>query len=425
MTELEEGAEPLGAMFVPLRHNTAFRRLWTGQVISSLGTNVMLLAYPLLILDLTHSAVIAGAVGTARTVVDFIFRLPAGALADRLDRRRTMIACDSVRVAALGLLGVLVLTHHVNWLIVLVILAIDSAGDVLFDPSAAAALPVIVPSEQLESAWAATEGRQYAAALGGPALGGVLFAIGRAVPFLSDAFSYLISVVTVFGLRGRFRAVREGKRRSLLKETVDGVKTVLSDALLRAVLIQAPLINFAFAGIIFTVTLAMRRAGYSPTVIGLVQAAVGVGGLLGAVAAPRLQGRLPLSRLVVVLTGAGAVLFFLGAVAIPSPYIALPIGLTIFLAPTANAALFAVILRRTPDHSRGRVTNTVITAATALSALAPITAGIFVQDLSGAWAMTFFGGVMMVSAVMALLLKGLRAAEPGSIAATPSGSPPR
>ena len=115
-----------------------------------------------------------------------------------------MIACDSVRVVALGLLGVLVLTHHVNWLIVLVILAIDSAGDVLFDPSAAAALPVIVPSEQLESAWAATEGRQYAAALGGPALGGVLFAIGRAVPFLSDAFSYLISVVTVFGLRGRF-----------------------------------------------------------------------------------------------------------------------------------------------------------------------------------------------------------------------------
>ena len=209
-----------------------------------------------------------------------------------------------------------------------------------------------------------------------------------------------------------------------MRETVDGVKTVLSDALLRAVLIQAPLINFAFAGIIFTVTLAMRRAGYSATVIGLVQAAVGVGGLLGAVAAPRLQGRLPLSRLVVVLTGAGAVLFFLGAVAIPSPYIALPIGLTIFLAPTANAALFAVILRRTPDHSRGRVTNTVITAATALSALAPITAGIFVQDLSGAWAMTFFGGVMMVSAVMALLLKGLRAAEPGAIATAARGSPP-
>jgi hypothetical protein len=76
---------------VPLRRNAGFRMLWIGQLLSGTGSEIGLLAYPLLILALTHSAVLAGVVGTARAITVLCLQLPAGALADRFDRRLTMI----------------------------------------------------------------------------------------------------------------------------------------------------------------------------------------------------------------------------------------------------------------------------------------------------------------------------------------------
>jgi len=206
---------------VPLRRNSRFRLLWIGQVLSDTGTEAALIAYPLLILALTHSAVIAGAVGTVRLVAQLVLGLPGGALSDRFDRRRTMIACDSIRAAVLGLLAGLVLAHLVTWPVVLAVSVIDGAANVLFDPSASAALPGIVADEQLERAWAATEARAYGAGLAGPALGGFLFGLGRAVPFLGDALSYLVSAGMVSRIRGRFRPERTGERTGLWREAAE------------------------------------------------------------------------------------------------------------------------------------------------------------------------------------------------------------
>ena len=263
----------------PLRRNTGFRMLWIGQ-----------LAYPLLILALTHSAVLAGIVGTARMIALVCLQLPAGALSDRLDRRLTMIVCDSLRAVLLAVLGVLIVLHLASWPIVLVAGVIDGGANAIFNPAVTAALSGIVPDGQLEQAWAATEGRAYAASLAGPALGGVLFGLGRAVPFLADAVSYVVSFGTVSRIRGRFLAEKAVERKALWREVADGLQLVWRVPILRAAVIVAPLINFAFNGVIFTITLALRQHGTSTAVIGLVQAAVMAGGLLGAMVAPRLQG---------------------------------------------------------------------------------------------------------------------------------------
>jgi MFS family permease len=126
------------------------------------------------VLSLTHSAVVAGAVGTAASAAAFAVRLPAGALADRLDRRRSMIVCDAVRTGALVALAVLVATNAVAWPVVMVVAVLDRMGETLFTPASMAALPLIVADKQLEAAWAVTEGRQYAANIVGPPLGGLL-----------------------------------------------------------------------------------------------------------------------------------------------------------------------------------------------------------------------------------------------------------
>jgi MFS family permease len=395
-----------------LGRNRDFRMLWVGQVLSNVGSNASSIAYPLLVLALTHSAVIAGAVGTISALVAFVLRLPAGALSDRLDRRLTMIVCDGGRALLLALLAAIVLARAATWPLVLLVAVADEAGGVLFSPASTAALPALVAPGQLEKAWAATEARTYAASFVGPALGGALFSLGRAVPFLSDAVSYGISVGTVSRISGTFRAPPQTDgRRSLWAETLDGMRLVWKTALLRAVIIQAPLVNFAVTGAIFTVTLGLRRHGDSAAEVGLVQAGVAVGGLLGALAATPLQGRLRLSRMVIVLTTGGAVLLGLAALVAVTPLVAVPVAAALFLGPPANAALFAAVLRTTPDAMRGRVTNTGIAAAVGLAALAPVTAGTLVQRGSSAWAMAFFAVVMAVAAVLAVALPGLRAAE--------------
>jgi MFS family permease len=402
--EAATGSAPV----VPLARNRAFRLLWIGQVLSDTGTQAALIAYPLLVLALTHSAAIAGLVGTVRLVVQLILGLPGGAISDRFDRRRTMIICDTVRAVVLAVLAALVLLHLVTWLVVLAVAVIDGAANVLFDPSANAALPAIVADEQLEQAWAATEARTYAAGLVGPVLGGFLFGLGSAVPFAGDAASYLVSAGAVSRVRGKFRAEPSGGRKALWREVIDGLHLVWHNPLLRAVVIQAPLVNFAFNGVIFTITLALRRHGTAPGIIGLAQAGIALGGLFGAIIAPKLQGRLSLWRLVIAMTTVGTALFGVAAVLLPSTLVALPVAVTLLLAPAANASLFAAMLRATPQDMRGRVNSTVFQAATGLAALAPLTSGLLVEHFSGPWAMTAFGVAMGISAIMCVALPGLR-----------------
>jgi MFS family permease len=409
--EADDTAEHATAAPVQLRHNSGFRMLWIGQVVSDTGTNIALIAYPLLILALTRSPAIAGAVGTVRLLVQLVLGLPGGALSDRLDRRQTMMVCDSARAAVLGLLCALVLLHVVTWPIVLAVAVIDGALNVLFDPSATAALPGIVANEQLEQAWAATEARSYAASLAGPAVGGFLFGLGSAIPFLGDALSYLASVGTVSRIRGSFRPQPTSERKALWRETADGVRVVWQHPLLRAVVIQAPLMNFAFTGVLYTITLALRRHGTAPGIIGLAQAGIAVGGLAGALIAPKLQGKFKLWPLAIGLTTIATVLFAVAALTIPSVLVAVPVAVTFLLAPTANAALFAAMLRVAPEDMRGRVNNTLILAATGLAAIAPLTSGLLVENFSGRWAIAAFAAAIGVAAVMCVAMPGLRNAE--------------
>jgi MFS family permease len=393
---------------VPLRRNRGFRLLWIGQVVSDTGTEAGLIAYPLLILALTHSPVIAGLVGTVRMVVQLILGLPGGALSDRLDRRLTMIVCDSGRAVVLALLAALVLVHLVSWPVVLVIAVIDGGANVLFDPSASASLPTIVADEQLEQAWATTQGRSYAAGLAGPALGGFLFGLGRAVPFAGDAASYLVSAAAVSRIRGRFRAESSGNRKTLWREVVDGLHLVWRVPLLRIVVIQAPLLNFAFNGVIFTITLALRQHGTAAGTIGLAQAGIAAGGVFGALIAPRLQGRLSLPRLVTAIAMISTAMYGAAALVVPSTLVALPVAATVLLAPTATAALFAAMQRATPKDMLGRVSSTVYQASMGLAALAPLTSGLLVEHFSGQWAMAAFAVAVGISLIISVALPWLK-----------------
>ncbi len=198
MTIESERTSPL----VPLRRNRDYLLLWTGRTVSSLGSSVSIIAFPLLILALTHSPAKAGFAGALRAAPYIIFSLPAGALVDRWNRKTVMVTCDTGRALALGSIPVALWTGHLTLAQLYLATVVEGTLFVFFQLAETAALLQLVSREQLAAATAQNEAAYYGvAALLGPALGGVLYQIGRAFPFVVDAISYAASVFSLLFIR--------------------------------------------------------------------------------------------------------------------------------------------------------------------------------------------------------------------------------
>src|SRR5215207_5299019 len=139
---------------VPLWRNRDFTLLWVSQVVSTVGTRVTSVAYPLLVLLLTGSPTLAGVVAFAQTLPFLLLYLPGGAWIDRWERRRTMIACELGRAAALGSVAAAALVggvHSVSVEHLAVVAFTEGSLFVLFDLAEGSALPHLVPAEQVPS----------------------------------------------------------------------------------------------------------------------------------------------------------------------------------------------------------------------------------------------------------------------------------
>src|SRR3984957_15241596 len=210
---------------VPLRRNRDFQLLWGGQAISLLGSQTSKIAYPLLVLAMTGSPAKAGIAGFAAMLGYLLFPLPAGALADRYDRKRIMIGCDVIRLLAVGSIAVAGWAAHITYVQVLVAGFAEGTASVFFGVAQRAALPMLVHPSQRSVAVSQNEARQNAAQLAGPALGGGLFGLSEAAPFAADALSYLASLVTLPFIKAPMQAPSAGARpaRRLRAELGEGL----------------------------------------------------------------------------------------------------------------------------------------------------------------------------------------------------------
>src|SRR5690349_24789251 len=164
----------------PLWRDRDFMLLQTGRLLSQFGTQMSLLAYPLLVLAVTHSPARAGIVGFARSLPWALFTLPAGVAADRWSRKRMMIGSDVVRAGAVGTLGALILLGDVSYAAIVAVAFVEGTGSSIFLAAQPGALRAVVPRRQLPAAAAVETGRGAAGLLLGPPVGGVLFGITRA-----------------------------------------------------------------------------------------------------------------------------------------------------------------------------------------------------------------------------------------------------
>lgn len=407
LTEDATGAPGTGRP-TSLWRNRDFNLLWTGQCLSDLGGAMAELALPLLVLQQTGSPARAGLVGTTGLAVTLLCRLPAGVLADRFDRRRMMIAADAFRMALYTLFACALLTGEAGLGVIVAVVACSAAATAVFSTAEHAAIRNLVRPDQIGPAVARNEARSYGTSLAGPPLGGLLFGIGRALPFAGNALSFLLSLVAVLWVRRPLQQPRPEASPPAGVSAVQGLRFVLGHPFLRALLLIAAPLNMAFTGMVFSLTLSLRRAGLSPFLIGLAGTIFAVGGFLGAFAAPALQRMLRLPVLLTLLCWATAALMAVSALLSTTILAAVPMAVAVFLGPTANAALFGHQAALTPDHLQGRVVSVLLLAAGSAAALAPALAGALLGRWGGATAMLVFSALVSVAAVAAGCSRGIR-----------------
>ncbi len=405
MTNPTTAAEPAR----PLWRNRDFNLLWSSQTLSELGGQATYLAIPLLVLAVTGSPWDAGVAGTAYAAAQTAMRLPGGAFADRWSRRRAMLLSDAARVALLAVLVTSVWLGFVSYPLILCVVVGIGAFDVLFSPAEIACLPSLVPKHQLPQAFAQNEARQYGAGLAGPPLGGLLYGITRAAPFLLDLITYAVSFVAVAAIRAPISEPANGHTDTTVRAEIrEGLRHVWRTPFLRALVAVAAPLNFSMAGALFSTTVVLREQGVPAATIGLAQGVVACGGLLGAFAAPALVRRVSLRQLVI---GIGWLLVLCLAVATAlTGHLAMvaPLAVGLFFAPAANTSLFSHLAATTPQTLQGRVISVVIFATQTLAAVAPFAAGGLIEQVDPVAGMLLCAGAVLASSIAATLAPGLR-----------------
>jgi MFS family permease len=392
---------------VGLARNRDFVLLQAGQLLSSAGSQATAVAYPLLALALTHSPARTGLVAFARLVPIALLGLPAGAAADRWDRRWVMVAADAVRALAVAALAVALARGHPPFAAVLVVAFVEGAGATFFAPAAAGALRSVVPREELAAATGAQQARRAVVGLAGPPLGGALFGLGRAVPFVGDAVSYACSTVSLLVMRTPFQEPRAADPARLRARLADGVRFLWRRPFLRTTAFLYGLTNIIGPGLFLVVVVAGRRQGLSGGAIGALLAAFAAATLVGSLVSPLLRARLP-TRVILLLElwawplPAGFLIWPDARVLIAAM---LPVALAI---PVTDSVVIAQRLAMTPDGLVGRVESVRSTISLLLAPAGPLAAGLLLEGASARVAVAALAALGLLLALWGTASRNLR-----------------
>ncbi len=397
---------------VPLWRNLDYMLLWSGQTVSTIGTEVSTLAFPLLILTLTGSPAQAGFAGALRAFPYLVFSLPAGALIDRWDRKRVMILSDIGRALSMASIPVAAIFWHLTILQLYLVSLIEGTLFVFFNLAEVACLPRVVEKEQLPAASAQHEVTFGITSLIGPSLGGALYSIARMLPFLADAISYGASVGSLFFIRTKFQEERVNAPRNLWIEIREGLVWLWQQPLIRFMAILTGGFNLLLSGFALIIIVIAQHQHASSFTIGLIFAAGGIGAVVGAIFAPAMQKRLTFAQAIIGTTVLTAVILPLYAIA---PNVFFLGVITVFaygIGPIYNVVQFSYRLALIPDKLQGRVNSVFRLIAFGGQPLGLASTGLLIQTLGVIQAILVCAAGMALFAVATIANRHVRGAKP-------------
>lgn len=392
----------------PLRRNRDFVLLQTGQLVSQIGSQCTVIAYPLLALALTHSSAKAGFVGFIDLMPVALFLLLAGVAADRWNRKRLMVVTSVIRMLSITSLVVALALHDLTFVQLPIVAFIESSASAFFSVASSGALRSVVATEQLGAAAGAEQARIAAVRLAGPPLGGALFGIARLLPFLVDAASYVVSFVTLLLIRRPFQEQRERDRSPLRTQIAEGFRFLWSQPFLRTTALIFSLGNLVSpASLLLAVIIIGKRQGLSSGEIGALNAAFGGTLLAGALVAGYVNRRLSMRSILVseLWCSCACAVFLIH----PSVYVLLAGTLPqSFVIPSTDTALTAYRFRVTPDRLLGRVIAVTRNIGLAIAPLGPLAIGLLLATVSARETVAIFAAVTLGLAVWGTLSPSLR-----------------
>jgi MFS family permease len=282
---------PTGSTWRPLALR-AFRTLWLAQLVSNIGSWVQTVGAQWLISHASGTASLVALVQTAISLPVLLLGIPAGALADIIDRRRLLMAAQALMFAASGSLAALTATGHINSYGVLLLTFILGCGTALMNPAWQAIQPELVPRDQIRSAATLGGVNVNLARAVGPALGGLIVALaGTVATFALNSLSFLVTMAALMawhrtatpnalGPEPMLSALRAGHR---YVRHAPRIRRVLGRSLL---FVPAASVLWALLPVV-----AQRRLGLQASGYGLLLGAIGIGAILGAILLPHVRGR--------------------------------------------------------------------------------------------------------------------------------------
>ena len=402
-----------------IRLGPDFAKLWAASAISTVGDGITLTAGPLLVASLTSSPVLVASAAFAQQLPLLAVPLIGGVYADRLDRRRLLVAVAPLRGLAVAGLALAVATGAAAIPLICAVFLLLGAGEIMADTASAALLPGIVPAGRLTAANARlmavfSAGNQILAR----PLGGYLFGVAAALPFGADALTFLPAALLLAAIRpvrpepaasgepGSQPAPEPASRPApgpgLRGEIGEGIRWLWQHRLLRALAVAMGAGNVVFgAAFAVFVLYARERLGVTGTGYGTLLTASAAGGLAGTAVASRLRARFGTARLL----RAGLVIETLTHVSLAlatSPWAA-GAALVVF---GAHAMVWGAVVTSTlqcsvPDRLRGRVTGAYLLLQNGGAALGTLLGGACAAALGITAPFWIAAAVMAVVTVLA------------------------
>jgi putative nucleotidyltransferase with HDIG domain len=332
-----------------------FRLLWIGQAISYFGDMMNTTGLAIMLYLVTHSPSMVAVGLIAKAAPTVLFGLVAGALVDRFDRQRVMILSDITR----GVLTITIPFLALTWLPgVFIVVFLVATASTLFNPAKQAIVPSLVPAQFLVKANSLMSSSEKTMELLGFSLAGVIAAVASWQPlFIIDAATFIVSAATLLGVVDRGRL--EARTVRLFEDIVEGSRFILTNRTLRSTMALA-FAAVTFGSLTFPILVVMSYGPLKGGALGygVLEAAIGAGAIVGALAAPAAMTRWRAGVLIllgVMGTGlAGALTGFSGSI--------LAAAVFLFISGAANTlyyvAMISVTQREAPDRMLGRVMST-------------------------------------------------------------------
>lgn len=396
---------------LPLWRNRNYLLLQGGQIVSYIGNQQQFIALPLLVLALTGSVVQAGIAVSLSTIAVLVVSPIAGALADKWDRKRTMVICDAGRMLITLTIPVALWFHTLTMPQIYIVVTIAGVLGTIFSVANSAALPNVVARDQLPLALSQSQAAYSGVRTFGSFLGGTLYSIGNAFPFLVNAISFGTSVFSLGLIRGNLQSRSEGSSLPLHKAVAEGFSWLWKQPLLRFLTVVNGADSLRYGAGYLVILVLARELHTSPRGIGAIFTGAAAGALLGNLASNRVRKYVRFGMIAIGMLWLEALMFPLYAVAPTALVMGFIAAAEEFVSPMYTVPLNSYRLMATPDSLRGRTGSTVQLMTQGAQSVGAIIGGILIQGVGAKGSALLLGVWLMILAIATTLNKRVRHAS--------------